>query len=105
MTQPKSRDRLEQALDRIADPTLYHSVSPCSRRTLRGKARAAATAWKERNRKKNLAKLRAYAADKRNKWRDENPAEIESILAMIEPMMRRLGYVDGELAGSPVSNA
>jgi hypothetical protein len=27
-----------------------------------------------------------------DKWRDENPAEVESILARIEPMMRRLGY-------------
>ena len=27
-----------------------------------------------------------------DKWRDENPAEVESILGRIEPMMRRLGY-------------
>jgi hypothetical protein len=40
-----------------------------------------------------------------DKWRDENPAEIESILEMIAPMMQRLGYADGEMTGSPVSDA
>lgn len=30
-----------------------------------------------------------------DKWRDENPAEVESILEAIAPMMRRLGYDTG----------
>jgi hypothetical protein len=34
----------------------------------------------------------AVSAPKRDKWRDEHPREIESILAQIEPTMTRLGY-------------
>jgi hypothetical protein len=34
----------------------------------------------------------AVTAPRPEKWRDENPAEIESILEMIAPMMARLGY-------------
>ena len=34
----------------------------------------------------------AVSTPSRDKWRKEHPEEIESILPMIEPMMRRLGY-------------
>lgn len=34
----------------------------------------------------------AVTPPRQDKWRDENPAEIESILPMIAPMMQRLGY-------------
>ena len=34
----------------------------------------------------------AVTAPSREKWRKEHPAEIQSILPMIEPTMRRLGY-------------
>lgn len=34
----------------------------------------------------------AVTAPSREKWRKEHPREIESILPIIEPMMRRLGY-------------
>jgi hypothetical protein len=35
---------------------------------------------------------KAVTPPKRDKWREENGAEIERILPQIEPMMRRLGY-------------
>ena len=34
----------------------------------------------------------AVTPPRADKWRDENPAEVESILGRIEPTMRRLGY-------------
>ena len=34
----------------------------------------------------------AVTAPRREKWRQEHPREIEGILPIIEPMMRRLGY-------------
>ncbi len=37
----------------------------------------------------------AVTPPQRDKWRHENPAEIESILPMIAPMMQRLGYPAG----------
>ena len=37
----------------------------------------------------------AVSTPSRDKWRTEHPQEIESILPMIEPMMRRLGYETG----------
>ena len=39
---------------------------------------------------------KAVTAPKPDKWRTENPREIERILAMIEPTMRKLGYEVGE---------
>jgi len=33
----------------------------------------------------------------RDKWRRENPAEVASVLQMLAPTMRRLGYDDGEV--------
>jgi hypothetical protein len=35
---------------------------------------------------------KAITPPRKDKWRTENPAEIESILATIAPLMRRLGY-------------
>jgi len=40
----------------------------------------------------------AVSTPSRDKWRKEHPEEIESILPMIEPMMRTLGYETGEIA-------
>ena len=40
----------------------------------------------------------AVTAPRREKWRGEHPREVESILPMIEPMMRRLGYESDEVA-------
>jgi hypothetical protein len=36
-------------------------------------------------------------APSREKWRKEHFREIESVLPMIEPMMRRLGYGSDEV--------
>jgi hypothetical protein len=43
---------------------------------------------------------KAVTLPRTDKWRAENPAEIGRILPMIEPMMRRLGYV-ADQAGVP----
>jgi hypothetical protein len=43
---------------------------------------------------------RAITPPRANKWREENPAEIEAILPMIAPMMERLRYPTDAAAGS-----
>jgi len=40
----------------------------------------------------------AVTVPSREKWRKEHPLEVESVLPMIEPMMRRLGYESDEVA-------
>ena len=44
---------------------------------------------------------KAVTAPKPDKWRSENPGEIERILPMIEPTMRKLGYEVGDQALQP----
>lgn len=44
---------------------------------------------------------KAVTPPRKDKWRTENPAEIERILPLIEPMMRRLGYSNDQGGEGP----
>ena len=46
------------------------------------------------------AVTKAVTPPRKDKWRTENPAEIESILPTIGPLMRRLGYAIEDAAPS-----